>query len=196
MAKLVNYSRNYGEVKVRYGGKYIPTKDITTNNFKVITPDTIGEFEERVGRFDVESFSNTSETFANFSVNLLPVEDLPQHDEQYTEMVQNQSHAQLSKISDGVYRIRAEDLVAFPSSVPAQGTHEWLAIAINTGEDTIIGMKWGDYTLTQADVNESASVNLPAGSIIYWHKFDKGDATIQITNGDKTALLIIECEKK
>lgn len=60
MAKIVDYTRNYGEVKVRYGGKYTPTDEITTNNFKVITTDTIGEFEERVGRFEVENADTTN----------------------------------------------------------------------------------------------------------------------------------------
>lgn len=63
--KLVDYSRNYGEVKVRYGFKYTPTEDKTINNFKVITTDTIGEFEERVGRFEVENADTTNTENSN-----------------------------------------------------------------------------------------------------------------------------------
>jgi len=65
-----------------------------------------------------------------------------------------------------------EDLIAFPSSNPAQGTHKWLAIDIDTNLDSIVGATWNGSALTQDDVDEAASVGLGAGHIIYWTKCD------------------------
>ena len=64
------------------------------------------------------------------------------------------------------------DLIAFPSSVPAQGTHKWLAIDIATNLPSIVGATWNGSALTQADEDEAASVGLGKGHIIYWTKCD------------------------
>lgn len=67
---------------------------------------------------------------------------------------------------------KLEDLVAFASSVEAQGTHKWVAIDIDTHLKSIVGATWNGAELTQADADEAASVGLGAGHIIYWAKAD------------------------
>ena len=62
------------------------------------------------------------------------------------------------------------DLVEFPSSNPAQGTHKWIGLDIDTGLDTIEGATWNGYELTSADVEEAAGLGLGAGHIVFWAK--------------------------
>ena len=190
--KIVDYSRNYGEVKVRTGKQYVSTADKDINNYAVITPENTGEFEEKFGKFNVENIYQTNEVFSDFSVSILPAANVPSHDEHYEDMAYNQEHCSLTEVSDGVYKIETDaELVEFSSSVAAEGTHKWVAIAIGTGESSIIGMKWNGNTLTEDDVADSESVNLPDGSIIYWYKADLGGTTNIITNENKSIVLTI-----
>lgn len=65
------------------------------------------------------------------------------------------------------------NLNEFASTNPAQGTHKWIGIDIDTGLETIVGATWNGSALTQDDVNEAASVGLGAGHIIFWAKADE-----------------------
>lgn len=58
----------------------------------------------------------------------------------------------------------------FASTNPAQGTGKWIGLAIDTGEDDITKVSVGNYQLTQDDVDEAASVGVPAGSFVLWLK--------------------------
>lgn len=60
----------------------------------------------------------------------------------------------------------------FPSDNPAQGTHEWVALDINTGEKDITKVTFNGTLLTQADVDEAASIGLGAGHFVLWAKAD------------------------
>ena len=188
--KLVDYSRNYGEVKVRYGAKYQPTSLKDVNNFEVIVPEQTGEFADRVGRFDVDNLSASKDVFTDFSVSLLSADDVP-NDGNKEKAQYNQSHATITEIEDGVYQIVAEGLKSYASTNPAQGTHEWLGIVISTGEDSIIGLTFDGYTCTQADVDDATSVHLSAGDMIFWFKADKGSRNIILGNDDKLMVLEI-----
>ena len=191
--KLVDYSRNYGEVKVRYGGKYQPTSLKNENNFEVIAPEQTGELVERFGIYGVDSLSAPNEVFADFSVSLLSADNVP-NDENKEDAKYNQSHATIAELSDGKYVITTDNLKAYTSTDSAQGTHKWLGIAIATGEDSIIGLTFNGHTCTQDDVDDATSVHLSAGSMIYWFKAELGNTNIVLGNDDKIMSLEIMVE--
>lgn len=60
----------------------------------------------------------------------------------------------------------------YASSNPAQGTHEWVGLVIDTGEKDITKVTFNGELLTQADVEEAASVNAGAGKFVLWVKAD------------------------
>lgn len=191
--KLVDYSRNYGEVKVRYGGKYQSTSLKDENNIEVIVPEQTGELVERIGNYGVDNLSAPDEVFADFSVSLLSADNVLD-DGNKEDAKYNQSHATITELSDGKYVITADNLKAYTSTNPAQGTHKWLGIAIATGEDSIIGLTFNGYTYTQEDVDDATSVHLSAGSMIYWFEADLGNRNIILGNNDKIMSLEIIVE--
>lgn len=82
-----------------------------------------------------------------------------------------------------------DELNTFASTNAAQGSGKWIGLDLNTGLDSIIGVKWGDsYTLTQEDVDEAASVNLGAGHIIFWTKAEALPKTIKINDVEYTVV--------
>ncbi len=83
-------------------------------------------------------------------------------------------------------------LNSFASTNPAQGSGKWIGVDLNTGLDTIVGATWGDsYELTQADVDEAASVGLGAGHIIFWTKAEDLPKTIKV-NGKSYTVEFVE----
>lgn len=60
----------------------------------------------------------------------------------------------------------------YVSSNPAQGTHEWVGLVIDTGEKDITKVTFNGSALTQADVDEAASVGAGAGKFVLWVKAD------------------------
>lgn len=61
---------------------------------------------------------------------------------------------------------------AYESDNPAQGIHEWVGLDINTGEKDITKVTFNGTLLTQDDVDEAASIGLPAGHFVLWVKAD------------------------
>ena len=86
--------------------------------------------------------------------------------------------------SNVAYISSYEELRSFASTNPYKGSGKWIGIDIDTGLDSIIGINWNNQgELTQADEDESASINLPAGHIIYWVKAEN------ITDAAKTIVI-------
>ena len=82
-------------------------------------------------------------------------------------------------------------LEAFASTDPNQGSGKWIGLDLNTGLETIVGAKWGSsYTMTQADVDEAASVGLGAGHIIFWTKAEDLPKTISINDEEFTVQFV------
>lgn len=76
-----------------------------------------------------------------------------------------------------------EALNSFASTNEAQGSGKWIGLDLNTGLDSIVGVKWGDsYTLAQDDVDEAASVGLGAGHIVFWTKAEDLPKTIKVAD--------------
>lgn len=71
-----------------------------------------------------------------------------------------------------------EELNSFASTNEAQGSGKWVGIDIDTGLDTILGATFNGFALTQADIDEAASVDLGDGHIILWIKAETLPKTI------------------
>jgi len=91
-----------------------------------------------------------------------------------TEPELQANHAKVVGVNyaDGVIDVKVDvnELVAYPSSNPAQGTHKWLGLEIKTGVNPIAGVKFDEYELTQGDADEAASVGCQAGSFVLYIK--------------------------
>ena len=61
-------------------------------------------------------------------------------------------------------------LNSFASTNAAQGSGKWIGLDIGTDLSSIVGATWDGSELTQADVDEAASVGLGAGHIVFWGK--------------------------
>ena len=62
----------------------------------------------------------------------------------------------------------------FASTNEAQGSAKWIGLDIATDLETIVGATWNGSELTQADVDEAASVGLGAGHIVFWDESHAG----------------------
>jgi hypothetical protein len=91
------------------------------------------------------------------------------------DMTINQSKVESVTIEENIITVTVpiEELVAYASSTPAQGTHKWVAILITTGLSEITSVKYNGSQLTSADANEAAAVGGQAGDIIMWLKSDE-----------------------
>jgi len=94
--------------------------------------------------------------------------------------------------------VDVDELVAFPSSNPAQGTHKWIGMNITTGLPDITTVKYNGYQLTAADVAEAAAFGGSAGDILMWLKCDEIVDTPKIFTlwssgyGENTYMVVIE----
>lgn len=68
---------------------------------------------------------------------------------------------------------------------PAQGDHEWVAIAIDTGENDITKVTMNGTAFTSTDVEEATSLGLAAGSFVLWLEADDASYPKEITLGTK-----------
>lgn len=69
--------------------------------------------------------------------------------------------------------VNLDDLVAFPSSNPAQGTHKWVALCIGTGFASITDVTYGGEPLTAQDVADADATGCPAGSFVLYIKAEE-----------------------
>ena len=53
-----------------------------------------------------------------------------------------------------------------------QGEGQWIALGIHTGLNDITKVKYDEQYLTAEDVTNASSVGLPAGSFLYWVKYE------------------------
>ena len=91
------------------------------------------------------------------------------------DIIANQSKVTAITIEDGVITVAVpvSELIAFPSSNPAQGTHKWVGMLITTGLADITSVKYNGSQLTAADVTEATTVGGSAGDIVMWLKCDE-----------------------
>ena len=91
------------------------------------------------------------------------------------DMSANQSKVEFVTIEDNIITVTApvDELLAYPSSNPAQGTHKWVGMLITTGLADITAVKYNGSQLTAADATEATTVGGSAGDIVMWLKCDE-----------------------
>ena len=106
-------------------------------------------------------------------------------------VVSNSDNTINVKVSGGV-----DSLNTFASTNPSQGSCKWIALDINTGESDITKVTYNGTALTQDDVDEASSVNLPAGHFVLWLKAEVVKATPRVitlgTEGKEDTKVIIK----
>ena len=86
---------------------------------------------------------------------------------------------------------------SFASTNASQGSGKWVGLDINTGLPTIVGATWNGSELTQADVDEAASVGLGAGHIVFWIKANLVKAaprTVKIGSDGNEVEIVVSVE--
>ena len=91
------------------------------------------------------------------------------------DLIANQSKVTGIAIENNIITVSVlvKDLVTFPSSNPAQGTHKWVGMLITTGLTDITAVKYNGSQLTAADATEATTVGGSAGDIVMWLKCDE-----------------------
>ena len=113
-------------------------------------------------------------TTSSFSISVSKLAKVSQTDGHTEDSEANQAAVTISQSGNTVTVAGAlENLTAFASTDPSQGTHQWVGLAVDTGEASIIGVSYNDSALTQTDVDEAASVDVGAGSFVLWIKADE-----------------------
>lgn len=71
---------------------------------------------------------------------------------------------------DGTVTVKVDldNLVAFASSDPSQGTHKWVALEIATGINPITNVKYNGYALTAQDIADATATGCAAGSFVLY----------------------------
>ncbi len=100
------------------------------------------------------------------------------------ELIANQNEVSSIEIDDDVITVTVDvdELVAFPSSDLAQGTHKWIGMNITTGLSDITAIKYNGSQLTADDATEVAAVGGSAGDIVMWLKCDEIVNTPKVFN--------------
>ena len=95
---------------------------------------------------------------------------------------------------------KLDQLKTYNSTNPNQGEHQWVWIVLTTNLESITGAKWNGSQLTQADIDEGATIWLDKTQIIYWTKVDvikDTPAEIAITaSGYEDVNLTVSFEEK
>jgi hypothetical protein len=103
-------------------------------------------------------------------VSALPLAQIPQ-DGNYEDAIANQSKISVVQVGSNVVIYVDGDLVSYESTNPEQGSHQWIALDVDTGLESVVGATWGgSYTLTQADEDEALGLGLGLGHLIFWAK--------------------------
>ena len=86
-----------------------------------------------------------------------------------------------------VITVTAKEVLDTIVSSEGQGSKKWVALAIETGADDIREVKYNGVALTDKDVADAESLNLPAGSFVLWvdHDAIKTKAKIFTLSTDK-----------
>ena len=81
---------------------------------------------------------------------------------------------------------KIDQLDAFASSDPNQGTHKWVALDLGTNVNDITTLTWNGYALDPSEVEAANALNLGAGHIVFYAKADElenNPRTIRIAKG-------------
>ena len=83
----------------------------------------------------------------------------------------NNSKVKSSKVSGNNLVLKVTDmneLIEYPSSNPAQGTHKWIGLNIDTGLSDLIGITYNGYAFTSDDVDEATRLGFELGHFVLY----------------------------
>lgn len=141
---------------------------------------------------DLDSLINPTGNAWNMAIKLVPMPTEQQgaaNNDMVKSIIMNGSSATIN--------VDVDELVAFPSSDPNQGTHKWIALEVDTGRNSILGVSYNGFALTQQDVNDAYATGCAVGSFVLYIKADEVVSTPKTftlaTNGfeDITATISI-----
>ena len=69
--------------------------------------------------------------------------------------------------------VNVDDLEAFPSSNPSQGTHKWIALEIATGVEPVTDVRYNGAHLEEQDVADAKVTGCKDGSFVLYIKADE-----------------------
>lgn len=150
------------------------------NKPKVVLQNKEAYTEDEAKHYTID-FSNW--ILANVGLNQIESDtiDLPVTNNIYKlAIAPNDSNRNLSQVNQDAISIAFNKktntvvingglLNTFASSNASQGSGQWVGIVIEC-KDIITNVYWNDSQLTQADIDESASINLSDHCIIFWAK--------------------------
>lgn len=148
------------------------------------------------------------QTDTSMPVQILPVDQLPtdpawrentkEDDIPGAKGIFNQEHIKVVQNGSNVVIYPDSELKFYESTVSAQGSHQWIAIDIDSGEDSLEGVTWDDgvhevATFTSEDENDLGVAN---GHIVFWFKADEAPVTRKINNKPLTFNVSMDAPSK
>ncbi len=194
---IVKMDRSEGDTLTRMKSSYVDLGVKDKDFMTVLVKGQEALFYERFGgSYNVEVDSAPADVFTALALSVVPASGIPAEAEIHDSAVINQAAATISKVDDSNYKIEADfsKLVTYVSDDATQATlgpRAWLAVAIATGESTIIGTSFGGKELTEQDVTEATTVGLAAGSFVLWLQLENGTRTILLGRDGKYTTVTI-----
>lgn len=201
MSKIVKMYRSEGDVLTRMKSEYVKLGAVTPNTATILVPDKEAELMKRMGQeYVVTGVSAPADVFTALALSVVPASGIPSENPNHDKMVTNQGAATIEKVDETTYKVSADfsKLVSFPSDEASEGDHPWVAVAVATGESTIIGTSYGGAPLTDKDVADATAVGLAAGSFVLWMNMNEGTRTILLGRGGKETtveILVVDTSK-
>lgn len=170
-----------GETLYELGSSYVATM---AGNYVV---EAFGYRESMVGVSGTVLEPNPNDTSINVTAKKLMT--IPK-DNNEAACRKNQNSIMVTQDENNISIVgNLDSLETFASTNAAQGSGKWIGLDLGVNVDSITELTWNGSALTTADVEESASVDLPANHIIFWVKAENLPRTIKIGNGEEEASL-------
>jgi hypothetical protein len=195
MSKIITMTRSLGEYLPRYdGAKFVDTDGKTIHDAIIVVPDKRGELIRRVGKYDVKDNDLPTDVIKSFDIGSIPALNI-RFDDNYDKFKVNQDNSSFEEINTQKYKVIA-DITKLQTYTTDKGTHKYVVIGINTGESSIVGLKFNGYTLGKVDEDKVLSMGYDKGYIMYWYPFELGETTIVIEKDNKSSAVTIVSENK
>lgn len=153
---------------------YVEVDELVDNGEIYYVKDVLGNIKtsEPLTYEEAKALQDSADTGNFLPLKVKKLETIPQDPSHTEDWTFNQEHLKLNVSGNLVISHSDEALRSFESTNPSQGSGEWIGFDIDTGLDSIVGVTWNGYALTEDDVLEAASVGLGAGHIVFWAKAD------------------------
>lgn len=189
-----NNSLGYGQdYTVEYGQNNEPAKVILTSDY--LQTRTVGDLNLTLEFYGMTAPCTVTISNSGFNLAVTKLENAPS-DDNYIDSQANQNAVYSNRTGKTVTVYGDLDaLTAYQSTDPSQtGEKKWIGLIVDTGEDSIIEVKYGDYAFTQDDVDDAKSVGAPAGNFVLWidaAAVAVNPKTFTLTKGDKNTTITI-----